>query len=300
MVVLLLNSIPDQLRYDVTRWLNQVGVGVYVGDINVSIREKLWTRVMANIKEGEAVMIWSTNREQGYDFYIYNTRQMVVDLDGFKTLCYPWKDVIETRHTSVAKSMQNNHALFCKTYAKSMMLNKDCVIVDIETTGVDSTHDTILEIGALRIRNHEVVEKFHMFVKQEKPIPSEIVELTKITDEMVAQGCSLSQALTQFREFIDRDLLVGWNIKFDMEFIQQALRRLHGTRIKNAFTDVLLLMKKLEPTLTDYRLESVIQFLQNSELLDTHQGDKLVFHRALNDCEQCRRIYELLYHMAKS
>lgn len=298
MVVLILQSVSEQLRYDVTRWLNQVGIGVYVGHVNAHIRERLWSKVVASCKDGEAILIWSTNREQGYQFYVYNSSAKVLDLNGFHTLLYPLPEVTYARQTSVTTKMQRNKAVFCSTYAKSLMLSKDCVVMDIETTGLDSTNDSILEIGALKIRNHQVVDTFQIYIKQDKPIPVEIVELTQITDDMVKQGCSLATAIFKFREFIGIDLLVGYNVKFDLEFIQQAIRRLHESRIRNRCADVFILMKKFEPSLSDYRLESVFDFLQTSGQLIQESSD-FISHRALDDCEKCRQIYKLMYDVAK-
>lgn len=298
MVVLILQSVSEQLRYDVTRWLNQVGIGVYVGDVNAHIRERLWSKVVASCKDGEAILIWSTNREQGYQFYVYNSSAKVLNLDGFYTLLYPLPEVTYSRQTSVTSNMHRNKAVFCSTYGKSLMLSKDCVVMDIETTGLDSTNDSILEIGALKIRNHQVVDTFQMCIKQDKPIPVEIVELTRITNEMTKKGCSLSTAISQFREFIGTDLLVGYNIKFDLEFIQQAVRRLHEGRIRNRCVDVFILMKKLEPSLSDYRLEFVFDFLRTSGQLTPERSD-FISHRALDDCEKCWQIYKFMYDVAK-
>lgn len=82
MIVLCVMDCPPGLRGDLSKWLNEVNTGVYVGRLNARVREELWARICGNIKSGQATMVYSTNNEQGYAFLTHNTTWIPVDYEG--------------------------------------------------------------------------------------------------------------------------------------------------------------------------------------------------------------------------
>ncbi len=89
MLVIVVEAAPPRLRGRLAVWLLEVHAGVYVGDLSVKVREMIWQQVVAGIEDGSAVMAWSTNTEQGYDFTtIGKNRRVPLELDGVKLVSF--------------------------------------------------------------------------------------------------------------------------------------------------------------------------------------------------------------------
>lgn len=85
MLVIVVENVPPRLRGRLRVYLIEVRAGVYVGDVNTKLREQLWSFVEAGIEDGDAVMVWSTNTESGYDFMTLGAnRRIPVEFDGLK------------------------------------------------------------------------------------------------------------------------------------------------------------------------------------------------------------------------
>ena len=115
------------------------------------------------------------------------------------------------------------------------------IVFDLETTGLSASSERITEIGAVRVRDGNVLESFNTFVNPEKAIPANITELTGITDAMVKDAPKECEAMEKFREFIGEDaILVAHNADFDCGFLRQAYRRC-GIDFDNTYVDTVLL-----------------------------------------------------------
>ena len=89
MLVIALENVPPRLRGRLAVWLIEVRAGVYVGDISKRVREMLWGQIRSDLSEGNAVMVWSTNTESGFDFDTLGpNRRMPVELDGLKLVAF--------------------------------------------------------------------------------------------------------------------------------------------------------------------------------------------------------------------
>lgn len=141
-------------------------------------------------------------------------------------------------------------------------LNGEFIVFDIETTGLSNATERITEIGAVRMRGGEVLDTFDIFVNPEKPIPPKIVELTGITDEMVADAPKEAEALRQFYEFCgDCRQLVAHNAPFDTGFVRAAARRC-GMPYEFTAVDTVPLCRALYPGQKNYKLDTVAAYLK--------------------------------------
>ncbi|WP_027157915.1 type I-E CRISPR-associated endoribonuclease Cas2e [Methylobacter luteus] len=94
MLVIVVENVPQRLRGRLAVWLIEIRAGVYVGDLSVKVREMIWSQIEEGIEEGNAVMVWSTNTESGFDFMtLGKNRRLPVEFDGLKLVSfYPAED----------------------------------------------------------------------------------------------------------------------------------------------------------------------------------------------------------------
>lgn len=161
------------------------------------------------------------------------------------------------------------------TNPKPYPLSDDIVVFDIETTGLDKNNDAITEIGAVKIKNGKIVDRFSTFVDPERHIPEKITELTGITDEMVEGAPSEKEAVSAFIGFCAGAPVVAHNAKFDTGFIKKAAKR-HDIPFENTIICTLLLSQVLLPELKKHKLNIIADYLNI---------DNPSHHRAVNDAE---------------
>ena len=120
---------------------------------------------------------------------------------------------------------------------KEKDLVKDYVVFDLETTGLDPKSSEIIEIGALKYINDELVDEFSVLIKPKDDIPSEITNITGIDDEMVKDALSIKEILPQFIDFIGNLTLIAHNSSFDLSFIEENILKLDLPMIDNKNID---------------------------------------------------------------
>ena len=168
-------------------------------------------------------------------------------------------------------------------------LDDTFVVFDIETTGFSAAEDRIIEIGAVKITDGAIVDRFSTFVNPEVPIPFEIQQLTHITDDMVLEAPKIEEALPAFLDFVGESALVAHNAGFDVGFIGQNCVRLGRSRTFTS-VDTVGLARVLLPTLSKYKLNIVAKALNIS--LENH-------HRAVDDAAATAEIYVKFIEMLK-
>ena len=155
------------------------------------------------------------------------------------------------------------------------------VVFDIETTGLSNRTCAITEIGAVRVKNGEVLARYNTFVDPEMPIPPEITELTGITDDMVKDARPIREVLPEFLEFVGPRLLIAHNADFDVGFIRVAAKNC-GLSFENPYLDTVALSRHLNPELKSHKLD----------VLAKHFGlGDFNHHRAADDAEMLAAIY---------
>lgn len=162
---------------------------------------------------------------------------------------------------------------------------RDYTVLDIETTGMTPEGSEIIEISAIRFRGFERAESFSSLIKPRHRISRFITYLTGITNDMVKGAPDISYVIEQFESFIGSDILMGYNVNFDINFLYDYLQACHGRWLENDFVDVLRFARKALPYLPDRKQTSVAEYYGIST-----KGA----HRALTDCIICNSIYREL------
>ncbi len=157
--------------------------------------------------------------------------------------------------------------------ANNHTLDGEFVVVDIETTGLSSIKDRIIQLGAVKVKNGEIIDKFNSLINPGVSIPENITKLTGIDDSMVKDSPCLSEILPDFISFIGDCPVIAHNAPFDMGFIERAVKE-QKLKLKNPVIDTLTLSRILLPELEKHKLSLVAE----------HLGIEVgVCHRAVDD-----------------
>ena len=173
---------------------------------------------------------------------------------------------------------------------KGQKLRDSFVVFDIETTGFSPVDNRIIEIGAVRVSDGVIKDKFSAFVNPKTPIPFEIQNLTHITDNMVIGEPEIDIILPKFLEFIGDDALVAHNANFDMSFIMENCKRL-GIEKEFTYVDTVAISRSLITKLTKHNLDALVKELGIQ--LSNH-------HRAVDDAQATAEIFERFVKMLEN
>lgn len=157
----------------------------------------------------------------------------------------------------------------------------DFVAFDLETTGLFPITSKIIEIGAVKFRNNEVIDKFQVLINPETDIPKETIEIHGINNDMVLLSPKIEDVIDEFLVFIENSVLIAHNAIFDASFISYNLISLKKEIPNNIIFDTKILANKLVK-IQSYRLSS---------LVDYFNIDHSVYHRALEDSNYCMKVF---------
>ncbi|MCI9488198.1 MAG: type I-E CRISPR-associated endoribonuclease Cas2 [Lachnospiraceae bacterium] len=281
MVVITMNSCPPKLRGDLTKWLFEIHTGVYVGQISARVRERLWSRICQNIKDGQAVMVYSFANEQHLEFRTHNTAWKVRDFDGLKLMLHPKSPTQTGEVLQKGFSDASKRLIAGRRKRLSANMDHEWVFLDIETDGLDFEKSKIIEIAALVANEAEIKSSWNVLIKQDQALPPEITGLTHITDEMLNRGVELCCALKQLGDIVKGKAVVCFNKKFDITFLE---RDFAGNNLENPFgkvIDALPLAQKRIRDVDNYKLGTLAEYFD----IPCEQ------HRALPDCETLYRVF---------
>ena len=163
-------------------------------------------------------------------------------------------------------------------------MDNEYIVLDIETTGLSFRTEKITEIGAVRVKNGEIVDTFETFVNPEIPIPQRIVEITNITDDMVKEADTIDKVMPKFLEFIGDLKLVAHNADFDIGFLKYNAENL-GLEMNNEYIDSLALSRQLYPEFKKHKLG----ILAEKFGIDVENA-----HRALDDVKTLFKVFKKL------
>lgn len=285
-VVTLKNS-PSALRGDLSKWMQEIAVGVYVGNFNSKIRERLWQRIRETVGNGEATISYACRNEIGYDFVTYKTNRQAVDWEGIPLVLIPCEaDNVTTMRYGFSKAAKFRKAKRFSSTSRTVEQQAPqttYIVLDIETDGLNPEENEIIEIGMIKVCGQSE-EEYQCLVAYNKQLPMPIVRLTGIDDVMLqSEGRPIEEALAETQRFIGEYPLIGYNVGFDIRFLNAAMKRNGLPAIGNRAHDVKKYVKRDKPLLHNYKLQTVVDAYQ----IGTH-----VQHRALFDC---RTINELAH-----
>lgn len=277
MIVIEVSRCPPKLKGDLSKWFYELSPTTFVGSVNPRVRDHLWDRIRETIGDGSAVMAYTTHCEQRIQFKVYGYDWDIQDFDGLVLMKRPSKESREKKISSEnipSKKAASKDRM--KASAAKGRYPPDFTLIDCETTGLDPESDLLLEVGALRVRNWVVEDYFSSLIVQEKQLADTIKTLTRLSDEEVwDKGMDELWVVSNLLEFIEDDLLIGYNVGFDISFIREACQRQNLKYSGNETLDLLTTAKRQLKELPNHKLATVA----------SHFGVKIPQkHRAISDC----------------
>jgi len=167
----------------------------------------------------------------------------------------------------------------------------DLVIFDLETTGLDAvTGDSICEVGAFKVRDRKIIDKFHSLVNPNRSMPDQAYDVHKISEEELKDAPYFEAIADKFVSFLGESVICAYNIKFDIGFINNHLKKFNRSPLELPAVDILS-MARDALKLPRYNLGATAEFLN----IDCSQG----LHRALGDASIAYQIFIKLLDIFK-
>lgn len=167
---------------------------------------------------------------------------------------------------------------------------KSYIAFDVETTGLNPIENELIEIGALKVRDGKVADRFIEFIRPVSSISDSITALTGITNEMVADARSRCQVVSDFLDFCEDDVLIGHNVSFDYSFIKCSAAE-DGLPFEKMGIDTLKIARKIHADLDSKSLGRLCEYY--------HIKNKAA-HRAYHDALATAKLYQTLAHYFES
>ena len=161
----------------------------------------------------------------------------------------------------------------------------DYTMLDIETTGLNPYRDHVTELGAVKVRANKVVDEFSQLVvyPRSNHVPSFITKLNGITEDLLLEkGKPVKEAMTAFRTFIGDDIVIGYNVNFDLNFLYDLARKFHLPELSNNYVDVLRLARVYYPQQHNRLLDCI----QRAGIAQVEQ------HHGLADSLDTKKVYD--------
>lgn len=161
----------------------------------------------------------------------------------------------------------------------------DYTLLDIETTGLNPYRDHVTELGAIKVRNNEIVDQFSKLVvyPRSNKVPAFITKLNGITEELLlTKGIPVKEAMTEFRQFIGDDIIIGYNVNFDLNFLYDLTEKFKLPQLNNDYVDVLRLARAYYP----FQHNRLLDCMQRAGIAETEQ------HHGLDDSIDTKKVYD--------
>ena len=280
MTVITLSKVSNSLKGDLSKWMQEIATGVYIGNFNSKVREKLWERIQDAIGTGEATISYPMRNELGYTFNTLNTRREIYDSDGIPLICFPLETEAKEDNEGIKEGFSNAGKFYkARKFAKNHKgEKKECyAFLDLETDGLNEQCNSIIEIGAVKVTQDSGILEYHSLLEYEGDLPKEITELTGISTELLKkEGRKVDTVLKEVLDFLEGTIIVGYNIAFDLRFLNSILQRNGMEILHNPSVDLMRIIKKEKPFQKNYKLKTSLQ---------SYGIKKEQLHRALEDAK---------------
>lgn len=193
-------------------------------------------------------------------------------------------DMLEKENKS-KKQVQTKRNNTLSKNKNSLKFVDDYVLVDIETTGLSPINDEIIEIGAIKVKDNKVVNKYNELIKINRKLSPFITNLTGITDDMLKEGKLPNIVFNEFINFVEDDVIIGHNVNFDYGFLLNKCKKYINYNLQNDCIDTMYLAKRLLPNSINYKLGTLANYFNVS-----YEGA----HRGLKDVEITYEVYNCL------
>lgn len=158
-------------------------------------------------------------------------------------------------------------------------------IIDLETTGLSPLYDSIIEFGAIKVKNNKIIDTYQQLINPGFEISDFITDLTGITNDMLKDKPLIENVIYNIIEYIGDDIVVGHNVNFDVNFLYDNLMLICEKEFSNSYIDTMRFSRKLHKELKHHRLSDMIDFY-NIQASDAH--------RALADCYSTFELFNQL------
>ena len=186
--------------------------------------------------------------------------------------------------------MIDDEALMITNPKDKKIDEEEFVVFDIETTGLNSHFNKIIEIGAVKIKAGRIIDRYSQLINPGISIPYHITEITSITNEQVANQPKIDEAIEKFVEFVGDAVLVAHNAPFDMGFIKRDIKEYLNINLENSVIDTLQMARDLFPDLKKYGLGDLNKVLGLA--LENH-------HRAVDDSQATANMFNIFLEKYK-
>ena len=196
--------------------------------------------------------------------------------------------ITETTIPNQSNNLTSKGKQSSKQKGKNLMKFVDnYVLVDIETTGLSPIKDEIIEIGAIKVENNQIIDSYNQLIKIDRTLSPFITSLTGITNEMLQAGKQPHIVIQEFVNFAGENILIGHNVNFDIGFLTHQSQKYLNHPISNDYIDTMYLARRIVPNSVNYKLGTLANLFDIS-----YQGA----HRGLKDVEIT---YEVYNHLRK-
>ncbi|WP_304083592.1 type I-E CRISPR-associated endoribonuclease Cas2e [Peptostreptococcus stomatis] len=266
--VITVKNVPKSLRGDLTKWMQEIATGVYVGNFNSKVREQLWNRVLDSIDGGEATISYSYRNEIGYSFNTINAQRKVVDLDGVPLvlLANTNEKIFEQQKGYSDASKIRKSRKFSNSNCKNRECNKNNYLILYITT-VENT-DNIETICSYKEVNFE---EEYIYITLSVEDKKYIINKTGITNTNTYVGVEPLNAIEELSIFLEGYTIVSYGLSRELEILSKKMLEYDcGDIYDYKIYDLEKFVKKDNLFLEAYDLENVFKEyeIEDIELAD--------------------------------
>ena len=261
MIVLNVSVCPIGLRGNLTKWLIEISPGVFVGQVSTRVRDELWKHVEKECRNGNATLVYNTNSAQRLDFRVHGDVWEPIDFDGIKLMLRPSPSRLKGHQSTTTHGFSNaaKHRNVKRFAGSGGYYPANYIVTTMRTTGLNNETDEIIELGAIKVVEHEIMtEEFKTLIRISENIGQIVGHPTSnIEDETKKMTNPLSDALVNFCTFLGNMPIVTSNSEIYLGFLLHGCTKCAIPLIMNRCIDIQGLAQRIMPDLSSYTLDAI-------------------------------------------